>query len=156
MSPYFSHRFCHPVVVALFVLFVLQRPGLGWVWLGFNLRPAVITTHVTCHMFVYFWSSPSNDWAVPNFNPYPFVLHVRVVMPLKAKFSDEGRTGFTGRILTAMYSSFHVCMRCMNLSEQNTMAKPLATACHLPFQVEDNEDETNGKEISEMDIHEIP
>jgi len=67
-------------------------------------------------------------------------------MPLKAKFSDEGRTGFTGRILTAMYSSFHVCMRCMNLSEQNTMAKPLATACHLPFQVEDNEDETNGKE----------
>jgi len=34
----------------------------------------------------------------------------------------------------------------MNLSEQNTMAKPLATACHLPFQVEDNEDETNGKE----------
>ena len=31
LSPYFSHRCCHPVVVALFVLFVLQRPGLGWV-----------------------------------------------------------------------------------------------------------------------------
>ena len=31
LSPYFSHRCWHPVVVALFVLFVLQRPGLGWV-----------------------------------------------------------------------------------------------------------------------------
>ena len=81
----------------LFCLFFNVR-----VWAGFKkLRPAVITTHV---LFIFSLHHPMIGHLI--------LTHTHLFSMFgwscrwKAKFSDEGRTGFTGRILTAMYSSF--------------------------------------------------